>query len=130
MQVYHIDLHMAFDRVKGDDIWKSLKKRKIDEETVQVIKSMDKDNINVVTINNKESKKFKTEVGVQKGCVLSPILFPCVLDGAIKKAKLKMKQLKLEYWKMKPTNIVELIFADDIVVLADTEENLRHKDLI
>lgn len=63
-RVLQFNLHKAFDRIRRGDTWKSLKKRKINEETVEVIKSMYKDNIHIVRINNEELKEFKTEIGV------------------------------------------------------------------
>lgn len=125
IHVCFIDLEKAFDRIRREDIWTTLEKRGIDKETIEVVRALYKNNRNIVRTNNEESKEFITEIGVKQGCVLSPLLFSVVIDEAIKEAKKKMKKLKLGYWKMKETQLTELMFADDMAILADSEENLQ-----
>lgn len=121
-----IDLEKAFDRIHKEQIWKALGKRMIDKRTIEILKSMYRNNTNIVRTNNEESREFVTEIRVKQGCVLSPLLFSIVLDEAIKNAKKKMKTLKLGYWQMEQTEINELMFADDMAIVSDSEKNLQH----
>lgn len=70
-------------------------------------------------MNNEESREFTAEIGVKQGCVLSPLLFTIVIDEAVKEAKRKVRKVKLGYWRMKETQITEVLFADDMVLLAE-----------
>lgn len=121
-----IDLEKAFDRIQREQIWKALEKRMIDRRTIEILKAMYRNNTNIVRTNNEESREFVTEIGVKQGCVLSPLLFSIVIDEAIKNAKKKMKTLKLGHWQMEQTEINELMFADDMAIVTDSEKNLQY----
>ena len=60
-----------------------------------------------------ESKKFPVRVGVHQGSVLSPLLFIIVLEALSKKFR-----KGLPY---------ELLYADDLVLIAESEELLVEK---
>jgi DNA-directed RNA polymerase specialized sigma24 family protein len=62
---------------------------------------------------------------LKQGCVLSPLLFSIVIDDILKKCKEKYKNLAVGKWKMKNVILQELPFADDMVLVAETEEILQ-----
>ena len=66
-----------------------------------------------VRVNNTYSDEFGVKVGVHQGSVLSPLLFVIVLEA-----------LSHEFRTGTPW---ELLYADDLVISAETEEGLKMK---
>ena len=77
---------------------------------MSVIKAMYEDARTAVKIDGRESKTFGVRVGVHQGSVLSPLLFIIVLEA-----------LSREFREGLP---VELLYADDLVLVAESEELL------
>ena len=67
-----------------------------------------------VIVNNSFSEEFKVKVGVQQG--FRPLLFIIVLQA-----------LSSDFRTGSPW---ELLYADNLVIIADTEEELRRKLLL
>ena len=112
-----IDLEKAFDRVPREVIWWALRESGVEERLISVIKSMYDGATTAVKIGASESKKFPVRVGVHQGSVLSPrsklSLFIIVLEALSKKFR-----KGLPY---------ELLYADDLVLIAESEELLVEK---
>ena len=108
-----IDLEKAFDRVPREVIWWALRESGVGERMIAVIKSMYIGATTSVKIEGSESEKFPVKVGVHQGSVLSPFLFIIVLEALSKKFR-----KGLPY---------ELLYADDLVLIAETEKLLMEK---
>ena len=76
-------------------------------------KVMYEDATTKVRMNGRESRAFNVKVGVQQGSVLSPLLFIIVLEA-----------LSREIREGLP---MELLYADDLVLIAETKELLLEK---
>ena len=94
-------------------VWWALRCLGVDEWIVSVIKAMYEDATTTVRVNGRESKAFSVRVGVHQGSVLSPLLFIIVLEA-----------LSREFREGLP---MELLYADDLVLVAETEELLMEK---
>jgi len=105
-----VDLEKAFDRVPREILWWSLRQLKVDVGLVAVIKSMYDNVTTSVKVNDKVSGEFQVKVGVHQGSVLSPLLFTSVLEAISKHFRSGLP------W--------ELLYADDLVLIADSEEIL------
>jgi hypothetical protein len=66
-----------------------------------------------VRLNGRESNAFSVRVGVHQGSVLSPLLFIIVLEA-----------LSREFREGLP---MELLYADDLVLMVESEELLMEK---
>jgi hypothetical protein len=108
-----VDLEKAFDRVPRAVVWWALRKLGVDEWIVSVIKSMYEDATTAVKVNGRVSESFLVRVGVHQGSVLSPLLFIIVLEA-----------LSREFRGGLP---MELLYADDLVLLADSMKELIEK---
>ena len=108
-----VDMEKAFDRVPREVVWWALRCLGVDEWRVSVIKAMYEDATTTVRVNGRESKAFSVRVGVHQGSVLSPLLFIIVLEA-----------LSREFRQGLP---MELLYADDLVLVAETEELLMEK---
>ena len=108
-----VGLEKGFDRVGREVVWWGLKYLGVDEWVVSVIKAMYEDATTKVRLNGRESNAFSVRVGVHQGSVLSPLLFIIVLEA-----------LSREFREGLP---MELLYADDLVLMADSEELLMEK---
>ena len=106
-----VDLEKAFDRIPREVVWWALRCLGVDEWIVSVIKAMYA--TTTVRVNERESKAFSVRVGVHQGSVLSPLLFIIVLEA-----------LSREFRDGLP---MELLYSDDLVLVAETEELLMEK---
>ena len=108
-----VDLEKAFDRVPGKVLWWALRKVGIPEWIVRMIQVMHQNARSQVRVNNLFSDVFDVQVGVHQGSVLSPLLFIIVLEA-----------LSGEFRTSCPW---ELLYADDLVLIADTMDELLSK---
>lgn len=56
---------------------------------------------------------------MKQACMLCSQLYTIVID----EAKTWMRKMNLEYWKMQ--GIYELLYIDDVVIMAEKEKNLQ-----
>ena len=106
-----VDLEKAFDRVSRKVIWWAMRKLGIEEWIVRFVQAMYNNTRSRVRVNNTYSDEFGVKVGVHQGSVLSPLLFVIVLEA-----------LSCEFRIGTPW---ELLYADDLVISAETEEGLK-----
>ena len=113
-----IGFRKAFDCVDRELLWRKLESRySITGKFLNALKALYKNVKCTVDINNNFSEWFDVENGVKQGCILSPTLFAIYID---------------EQLGMKNTGTVcgecmisSLLYADDIVPLAPSEESLK-----
>lgn len=120
-----VDLEKAFDSVSQPLVWESLRRRGINGKLLRGIKSLYKENKNYVRISNWKSDIFEVREGLRQGGVLSPTLFIIVMDDIIKGTRDKIKKVHIGYNKLRPVEIGECVFADDITICAKSERDLQ-----
>ena len=108
-----VDLEKAFDRVPREVLWWALRELGVDEGLVTVIKAMYADTLTMVKLSGRVSKGFGVKVGVHQGSVLSPLLFIIVMEALSRKFRGGLP--------------MELLYADDLVLMAESEELLMVK---
>ena len=108
-----VDLEKAFDRVPRSVIWWAMRKLGIDEWIVNLVQAMYNNVKSQVRVNGSYSESFGVRVGVHQGSVLSPLLFIIVLEA-----------LSQEFRTGCPW---ELLYADDLVIVATSEQELLRK---
>jgi hypothetical protein len=109
-----IYLEKAFDRVPRDVIWWALRKLRSDEWLVQVVQLIYSSGVRSrVRVGGGYSDEFGVGVGVHQDSVPSPLLFIVVLEA-----------LSSEFCTGCPW---ELLYADDLVAIADSLEGLLVK---
>jgi len=105
--------------VRLADVIECLREREVPEQIVRVIKELNTDTIARIRSNNQTSRPIIIKNGVRQGNSLSPMLFNLIMDKII--ANLP-KELGYRMGKV-PINII--CYADDVVLIADSEENLQ-----
>jgi hypothetical protein len=108
-----VDLEKAFDRVPREVLWWAMRELGVEEWLINVIKSMYVGATTAVKVKSGESSPFEVKVGVHQGSVLSPFLFIIVLEALSRKFR-----GGLPY---------ELLYADDLVLMAESQQLLLEK---
>ena len=103
-------LEKAFDRVPREVVWWALRCSGVEEWLVTVIVAMYDNVTTTIKTRDGESDGFEVMVGVHQGSVLSPLLFIIVLEALSKEFRVGLP------W--------ELFYADDLCLIAETEEEL------
>ena len=111
-----VDLEKAYDRVPRRVVYWCLRKRGVPEKLIRLVKMMYEGARTTVRTKYGETEVFPVEVGLHQGSALSPFLFLVVIDTLTRELR------NNELW--------ELLFADDLVIMADTEEEVKERFLI
>ncbi len=106
-----VDLEKAFDRVPRSVLWWSMRKLGVEEWVIKVVKTMYADAKSQVRVNSSLSDPINVTVGVHQGSVLSPLLFIIVMEALSRHFKTGCP------W--------ELLYADDLVIVSETIEDLK-----
>ena len=108
-----VDLEKAFDRIPRKVVWWAMRKLGVEEWLVKVVQAMYEFPRSSVRVNGNFSKEFPVKVGVHQGSVLSPLLFIIVMEALSREFRVGCP------W--------ELLYADDLVIAAETLEELKSK---
>ena len=73
-----------------------------------------------IRINTSLSRKVKIKQGVRQGCILSPIVFNMYSEEVVNKALENDKGIVIN-----GKGFTNIRYADDTVILADSEQNLQ-----
>jgi len=105
-----VDLEKAFDRVSREVIRWAMRKLGVEEWLVSAVMSMYTGAKTVIRTVYGNSSGFEVKVGMHQGSALSPLLFVIVMEAISREFRVALP------W--------ELLYADDLVVIAETEEDL------
>jgi len=105
-----MDLEKAFDRVLREVIRWAMRKLGIEEWLVSAVMSRYTRAKTVVRTVYGNSNDFKVKVGMHQGSALSPLLFVMVMEALSREFRVALP--------------LELLYADDLVVITVTEEDL------
>lgn len=108
-----IDLEKAFDRVPRSVVRWALRRAGVLERTVDAVMSFYEDSRTIVRTRMGDSREVPVQTGVHQGSVLSPFLFTIVMDQVSRDARSGLP------W--------EILYADDLVLMATTREELTSK---
>ena len=114
-----IDLEKAFDRVQLRDVIHLLYNRQIPHNIIKTIKNIYTANEIQAKINGNLTKPIPVRCGIRQGDSLSPLLFNIIMDEIIKAVRV------LRGYKMGDRNVNILCYADDAVLLAESEDDLQ-----
>ncbi len=115
-----VDYKKAYDNVWRDGLYYKLLKYGIDPSMVKIIRNMYSNTQQGLKINGSVTNPFRSYRGVRQGCVLSPLLFNLFINDI---PDIFDKSCKPIFLNDTPINC--LMYADDLMVLSETEEGLK-----
>ena len=118
--VSFIDFHKAFDTVSRNLLWFKLMSIGISGKILDATQSLYERVQCTVKVNDLFSPWFPVTHGVKQGCKISPTLFSIYINDLAQEINRLNCGVNLD-----GTIISVLQYADDIVLIAPTEENLQ-----
>ena len=115
-----IDLRDAFGSLPHSMIQESLKLKGFDDDFTNMVMAMYVNSQTQFRRSNQVSRPVGLQRGVKQGCPLSPTLFNLAIDGLI--SSLARSD---QGYRLGDDTISVQAYADDIVILSDTEEGLQ-----
>ena len=114
-----VDLEKAYDKVPRDKLWECLREYNLSEELLRAIQALlYKRSRSCVRISGCKSESFDVTTGLRQGCILSPLLFIIFMDRI-------SRRCTGPGVKLGNVEISKLFFADDLVLLVSTAEDLQ-----
>ena len=113
-----IDFKKAFDKVWHEALWATMRKYNINASIIWATENLHDKAQSAVLFNVSTGEWFRTTVGVQQGCLLSPTLFNIFLERIMCEALDDHKSSVSIGGRL----ITNIRFADDIVIHAEEEE--------
>ena len=108
-----VALEKAYDRVPREVLCWCLRRKGVSEKLVRMVMETYQNCKTAVRTIDGLSREFEIGVGLHQGSVLSPLLFAVIID-------VLSEHLRAE-------NLWELLFADDLAIMADSEEQLQER---
>lgn len=118
LYVIFIDFAKAYDTVRREKIYKILEKNGIPGKIINLVKMTLQNTRYKVRVGDSCSADFVVERGLRQGDPLSTVLFNFVLDEVIKESRMQVN--RIVYMKSYQC----LAYADDVIILAQTEKEL------
>ena len=115
-----VDFSKAFDTIPRDILLKKLLSHNIKGKFFNIIRNIYADDKAGIKIQNQCTETFEINMGVRQGCVLSPLLFNIFLSDLPQKLDLTESKVKLGN-----TELASLVWADDIVLMSESESGLQ-----
>ena len=122
-----VDYTKAFDSIWREALWPKLVRNGIQVKILNVIKNMYAQVKSCVFLNGKKSDFFISARGVRQGENLSPLLFSLFVND-IEDELIRMGGKRMQLNDELLDNFLKLLvlmYADDTIILADSEENLQ-----
>lgn len=116
-----IDLKKAFDTVWRDGLFYKLQKNNIPAQIFKIIYSMYRDPCCKIKFKQGLSRSFISKCGVKQGDILSPILFNLYINDLVT----KLNKTQVDPIKIGNASVSSLLYADDIILLSNTESGLQ-----
>ena len=126
--VAYMDLEKAYDRIDREAMWRVLGMHGINGQLLKVIQSLYEKSESCVRVCREEDEWFEVGVGLRQGCVTSPWLFNLFRDAVMKEVREKAGDVGVTLGDERRNiewNVDWLMFADDTVLLGDSEEKLE-----
>ncbi|KAI3369149.1 hypothetical protein L3Q82_026109 [Scortum barcoo] len=118
-----VDLEKAFDRVPRGILWGCSMRYGVRGPLLRAVRSLYNDRSrSLVRIAGSKSDLFPVDVGLRQGCPLSPVLFIIFMDRISRRSHERgRRESRFGNHRI----ISSLLFADDVVLLASSGQDLQ-----
>ena len=124
LYVNFIDYEKAFDSVDRESLWKLLRHYGVPTKITSIIKNSYEGLKCRVIHRGHPTEAFQVRTGVRQGCLLSPFLFLLAIDWVMKTSTSdKRNGIQWTLW----SQLDDLDFADDLALLAHTQQQMQEK---
>ena len=113
-----VDYEKAFDKVRHNELMNILKQIGVDGKDLRLIKNIYEMQRVALQLGGELTDWIDIKRGVRQGCVMSPDLFNIY-------AEIIMRNIEEEGIRVGGKNINNIRYADDTVLMADSEEKLK-----
>ena len=117
-----LDYAKAFDCVDHNKLWKILKEMGIPDHLTCLLRNLYAGQAATIRTGHGTTDWFQIGKGVRQGCILSPYLFNLYAEYIMRNADLDEAQAEI---KIAGRNINNLRYADDTILMAESEEELK-----
>lgn len=114
-----LDIRKAYDTVCREGLWERLWGKGVRGKIWRVIKNLYSEVGSCVRLGEEKTEWFTLDIGLRQGCILSPVLFSVFIDGLAEEVK------KVGGAKYGESVVSLLMFADDVVLVAESEKMLQ-----
>ena len=114
-----IDYSKAFDKVRHEDLFNILNKLDIDGKDLRILSNLYWRQTATVKIDGEHSEETPIRRGVRQGCILSPDLFNLYSENILREIE------NIQGISLGGRNINNLRYADDTVLIAQSEQSLQ-----
>ena len=111
----------AFDSINHDLLWFKLSTIGLSTKMLEILQHMYSNARSVVSYDGYTSREFECQKGVRQGCPLSPLLFSLFVSDL----EDTLKSTSSGKIRIGEQDITIVMFADDLVLLADSSDGLR-----
>ena len=119
--VAYIDFSKAYDRVNRVLLWKKLENIGVTGHMLNCIKGIYSNVSSSVKLSHSVfTDWFSVGTGLRQGCILSPICFNLYINDMAMEIKSKCTGVKVNN-----DNVSILMYADDVALLAESEDDLQ-----
>ena len=108
-----VNLEIAFDRMSRKVTEMAMRKKKVSEVLMKALMSLYDGAKTKVKVGSGLSDKFRVNVGIHQGSVLSPLLFAIVVNVVTE--------------RVKDGSINKILDADDLILVGENMKDLRDK---
>lgn len=116
-----IDLRKAYDRVDREKLWECIKNLEISKRSISVLKKLYHSHRRKTKTVGGWTEWIDCQIGVKQGCILSPMLFALFIRDMLK------EEGEVGGSKVGQDNIAGLMFADDVVIIATSQIELKNQ---
>ncbi|KAG0424540.1 hypothetical protein HPB47_028249 [Ixodes persulcatus] len=123
-----LDISKAYDSVNHSLLWRVLEELGMPVEWRNLLQQIYRDNSVVVQWGAEFTEPIKATRGLRQGCPLSPLLFMLYIAGlerALEDSRLGFRMCYGEEGRQVDQRIPALIYADDVVLMAGSLEELQ-----
>lgn len=115
-----IDFSKAYDRIDRHLLWNSMKRIGLPQKFISAVQSLYQNVEYSVRINGILTDWFPVSVGLKQGCTISPTLFNVYINSLV--SQIKESRIGVD---IDGDIIAILLYADDIVLIAESKEDLQ-----
>ncbi|KAL4112400.1 hypothetical protein QTP88_016199 [Uroleucon formosanum] len=112
-----VDFKQVYDSVNRQQLWTALRNFGIPEKLVKMIKICNSNTYCKIRYQGELSPQFEVQSGLKQGNAMFPILFNLALEKVVRDISINYEM------ELNDKNIM-LAYADDIVILGDTKDDI------